>query len=277
MERIVARCVPVLIPPDAGKRTGTRPGWDGGIYAFMRRVLDGEPGGAMYAQRNAMIEPVFGNTPIGAWTARACVLSYSGPLTVANSLLHEIYKAPDLARVLSHHLFGGTPEIFVDHTAWIDWRCELADRLGVDDHSVLIVGSAAFGISLNPNNNFRAFAPTSDIDVAVVSQRHFDAAWFELREMRDKHWLSMPRAVKNELVRFAPNYIFSGAIATDKILARLSFGKRWVIALSAMAGIEPTLDRDVKVRLYRDAEALRAYQMRGLRTAREALVSAGGP
>ena len=62
MERIVSRGIPVLIPPDAGKRTGTRPGWDGGIYAFMRSVLASEPGGAIYAQRKAMIEPVFADT-----------------------------------------------------------------------------------------------------------------------------------------------------------------------------------------------------------------------
>jgi transposase len=62
MERIISRGIEVLIPPDAGKRKGTRPGWDGGIYAFMRRVLDSEHGGAIYAQRKAMIEPVFGNT-----------------------------------------------------------------------------------------------------------------------------------------------------------------------------------------------------------------------
>jgi transposase len=61
MERIVSRGIPVLIPPDAGKRTGTRPGWNGGPYAFMRRVLDG-PAGDLYAQRKAMIEPVFADT-----------------------------------------------------------------------------------------------------------------------------------------------------------------------------------------------------------------------
>jgi hypothetical protein len=62
MERIISRGIEVLIPPDAGKRKGTRPGWDGGIYAFMRNVLDSDHGGAIYAQRKAMIEPVFGNT-----------------------------------------------------------------------------------------------------------------------------------------------------------------------------------------------------------------------
>jgi hypothetical protein len=59
MEAIVDRGLQVLIPPDAGKRKGARPGWDGGLYAFMRRVLASERGGELYARRQGMIEPVF--------------------------------------------------------------------------------------------------------------------------------------------------------------------------------------------------------------------------
>jgi hypothetical protein len=62
MERIVNRGTVVLIPPDAGKRKGARPGWDGGLYTFMRRVLDTERGGELYRKCKAMIEPVFGHT-----------------------------------------------------------------------------------------------------------------------------------------------------------------------------------------------------------------------
>jgi transposase len=62
MERIVDRGIAVLIPPDASKRRGARPGWDGGLYAFMRRVLATERGGGLYRQRQPMIEPVFGQT-----------------------------------------------------------------------------------------------------------------------------------------------------------------------------------------------------------------------
>ncbi len=62
MERIVDRGIPVLIPPDASKRRGARPGWDGGLYTFMRRVLATERGGDLYRQRQPMIEPVFGQT-----------------------------------------------------------------------------------------------------------------------------------------------------------------------------------------------------------------------
>jgi len=53
MENIVNRGVQVLVPPDAGKRKGSRPGWGGGAYAFMRRVLATEAGRELYRQRQA--------------------------------------------------------------------------------------------------------------------------------------------------------------------------------------------------------------------------------
>ena len=61
MENVINHGIQVLIPPDAGKRKGSRPGWDGGAYAHMRRVLSTELGRALYRKRQAMIEPVFGH------------------------------------------------------------------------------------------------------------------------------------------------------------------------------------------------------------------------
>ena len=52
----------LLIPPDAGNRIGSRPGWNGGRYTFMRRVLQTELGKTLYKKRKALIEPVFGHT-----------------------------------------------------------------------------------------------------------------------------------------------------------------------------------------------------------------------
>jgi transposase len=49
----------VLIPPDSSNRKGKRPGWDKGLYAFMRRVLDTDAGHELYVKRKATIEPVF--------------------------------------------------------------------------------------------------------------------------------------------------------------------------------------------------------------------------
>jgi hypothetical protein len=62
MERIVAAGTQVLIPPDSSRRKGSRPGWDGGFYAFMRRVLATDRGGELYRQRQQLIEPIFADT-----------------------------------------------------------------------------------------------------------------------------------------------------------------------------------------------------------------------
>lgn len=60
IENIVADGMQVLVPPDGGLREGARPGWDGGMYAFMRRVLSTDHGTALYRKRKLSIEPVFG-------------------------------------------------------------------------------------------------------------------------------------------------------------------------------------------------------------------------
>jgi hypothetical protein len=60
MENVVGRGIQVLIPPDSGLRTSARPGWDGGLYAFMRRVLATDHGKALYRKSHATVEPVFG-------------------------------------------------------------------------------------------------------------------------------------------------------------------------------------------------------------------------
>jgi hypothetical protein len=55
MERITGRGITTLVRPDS------RPGWEGGLYAFMRRVLASERGAELYRKRQSMIEPVFGD------------------------------------------------------------------------------------------------------------------------------------------------------------------------------------------------------------------------
>jgi transposase len=60
IEAVVSDGIQVLVPPDSGLRKAPRPGWTGGLYDFMRRVLDTPDGRALYRQRQITIEPVFG-------------------------------------------------------------------------------------------------------------------------------------------------------------------------------------------------------------------------
>ena len=62
IDELMGRGIRVLVPPDANKRRGTRPGWHGGRYAFMRNVLETDPGASLYRRRQQVIEPVFADT-----------------------------------------------------------------------------------------------------------------------------------------------------------------------------------------------------------------------
>ena len=62
MDKLAADGVAVLVPPESGKRKGQRPGWSGGRYSWMRRLLASDHGRELYRQRRQVIEPVFGHT-----------------------------------------------------------------------------------------------------------------------------------------------------------------------------------------------------------------------
>jgi hypothetical protein len=71
MERAMADGMTVLITPDSRTRKGSRRyGWEGGLYAFMRSVINSETGGALYKLRAQLIEPAFGNTKHNRQMAR---------------------------------------------------------------------------------------------------------------------------------------------------------------------------------------------------------------
>jgi transposase len=59
IESVVSDGIQVLVPPDGGLRKDIRPGWDKGMYAFMRRVLSSEHGHTLYKHRKSTVEPVF--------------------------------------------------------------------------------------------------------------------------------------------------------------------------------------------------------------------------
>jgi hypothetical protein len=60
IEHLLADGFQVLVPPDSMIRDGARPGWEGGMYSFMRRVLSTDLGRELYVKRRHSIEPVFG-------------------------------------------------------------------------------------------------------------------------------------------------------------------------------------------------------------------------
>ncbi|RWB78333.1 MAG: hypothetical protein EOQ50_00480 [Mesorhizobium sp.] len=165
----------------------------------------------------------------------------------------------------STHLMDRIPFVFKnDWGLYRNWKRKLGKLIEVDPLNITIIGSGCTGFSLNPYKGFRAFSSQSDIDVAVVSDYHFTLSWRALRSIK----LPDVRSARDReaILAHRSNYIYWGCIATDRVLRYLPFVRQWTEATSAMAGERPTEERDVKIRLYRDYDALRSYHMNGLET-----------
>tara|TARA_Y100000296_G_scaffold85988_1_gene124254 strand:- start:4152 stop:4754 length:603 start_codon:yes stop_codon:yes gene_type:complete len=170
--------------------------------------------------------------------------------------------------VSSIWILNRTPYIFNgEFRAFEEWRYQLSSLIGVDASEVIITGSGAFGVSLNPNKNYRMFDESSDIDVAIISEYHFNISWRFLRNLGSEIHKFSP-AVKQSIKDHVTRYIYWGTIATDKILPHLPFGKEWAESLREMSYHPSTSGRDIKARIYKDFESLRAYQINNLRNLR---------
>lgn len=165
---------------------------------------------------------------------------------------------------VENYLFDRIPVLFnADRTLYIDWKRKLGGLIEVDPACIAIVGSAATGVSLSPTKNLKEFDAASDVDVAVISQHHFNVAWRYLR-MNGSRRLRVDARTRNSWNDHVKRYIYWGTIATDRLLGVLPFGKEWLAATIAMSLEPSSLGRTINLRIYTDYDALRAYQVHGV-------------
>lgn len=180
----------------------------------------------------------------------------------------------DESFVVSKWILHSTPFIFTDNIIkYIEWKESLSKRINVDSRAICLTGSSCIGFSLNPNKDFKYFDDKSDIDVAVISNYYFDISWHYLRNMGTKRY-DLDSEQKLAVQEHVNRLIYWGTIATDKILTILPFGDEWFKALQEMSNEEITLGRDIKVRIYKDYEAFRAYNNQNVKKMKMSYISA---
>lgn len=162
-----------------------------------------------------------------------------------------------------------TPHLFDnDQAAFVDWKSRLASSIDVDGRAITVIGSAGVGFSLSPTKNFREFGDHSDIDIAIISSYHFDVAWRSIRSIGTGiHALN--RKQRSSLEDHKARLIYWGTFDTKHLLPKLPFGKQWFEAFEKMTEHDPSRDRDINARIYRDFESLSAYHTNNMRKLRE--------
>jgi hypothetical protein len=152
-----------------------------------------------------------------------------------------------------------TPYFFQkDHLAYIQWKNQLATKLGVDPHSIIVVGSANIGFSLNPDKNWKSFDDESDIDIAIISSDHFQQAWYFLRHIKPAERYRLSKEMQTVITSHETTYVYCGAIAAEMILGLLPFGEKWMAGIGEMNKESP-LGHTIGLRIYKDIESLRDY------------------
>jgi len=179
----------------------------------------------------------------------------------------------DISFMTSKWITEKVPYIFAGNLdGYIKWKELLSSKIGVDSKAIVLTGSSSVGFSLNPENNLRAFSDKSDIDIAIISQHYFDISWHFLRNIGTKRY-SYSRKENFAIDDHRNRLIYWGTVATDKIIQILPFGEKWITALNEMATVDPTKDRIINIRIYKDFEALRAYHLNNLKLIKDKLIS----
>jgi len=199
----------------------------------------------------------------------------------AEEIRSNVKKALTTERVevfATRRLFDTVPAIFQSASACTNWKVSTAELLAVDPCSVFVIGSACTVVSFNPHKNFKVFdeGKRSDIDIAIISNYHFELGWRTLREIGAGKY-NLDTAGQGAVSEHRDSHIFWGMIATDKILSVLPFGKDWIRAAVRIAQQGPMEGRDVKFRLYRDSYSFVAYHLNGLRKLRTQLSGLATP
>lgn len=165
--------------------------------------------------------------------------------------------------VVSKWIVERTPAIFGDdREEYLRIKSLIAKGLNVDICSVVFVGSSCTGFSLNPDKDFKEFDEQSDIDIAIISNHHFNMAW---RWMRQVDLSSLKGKERYAVNQHRKHFVFDGTIATDIVLPLMPFGREWGAVLAEISR-EPVFEgRDVHFRLYQDHKSLIDYHVNNVK------------
>lgn len=142
----------------------------------------------------------------------------------------------------------------------------ISEKLSVSFHSAHIVGSAKVGYSLSPRKPFRPFHeeepgdPSSDIDVAIISDYLFNMFWQRLRACYKTQFIAKYQQVTST--------IFQGYINEKDITSIKGIGQEWIDVFSPITRTlqdELNIIHPITYRVYRSWEDLEQYQISGLK------------
>ncbi len=138
----------------------------------------------------------------------------------------------------------------------------VSDKLSVSFHSAQIVGSAKIGYSLSPKKPLKPFheeeegQKSSDIDIAIISNKLYNYLWVELRKSYKTQYISNYHRITST--------IFQGYINEFDIIDIPEIRRQWqelFVPLTKALQDELNIIHPITYRVYRSWEDLEQYQI----------------
>ena len=170
----------------------------------------------------------------------------------------------------------GVPKIFGSLAEYDLWRTAIANAAKIRMPEVMLFGSAHVGYSLAPLKFGRPFSRiatidrrASDLDLSIINERLFLAAWNSVVEQDRKQTLGINRDDTNRLHQ----NIYYGFLS-DKLVPRGSNSFRTIVEIRNCTGLHVVSSGiKVNIRLYRRNEDLFGYQIWSLRNLKYELLN----
>lgn len=187
----------------------------------------------------------------------------------------DIQRAEPLLAWIDREFLRSDPFAFVG-SEFREFVNATVDEFDVDPNGIYCIGSGAIGLSLNPGKmigaDLKEFSTStdpkvrSDLDIAIISQTHFELAWRDLR-LATQPTAAPADDVILEYMGLQRKRLFDGAIVANKLLPALSFGSDWISASTRLSErVVKMLDREIDINywIYRDYWSVRNYVARGV-------------
>lgn len=148
----------------------------------------------------------------------------------------------------------------------------VSSRFNINFHNLQIVGSAKTGFSLSPSKLFRPFhdeiegQPSSDIDIAIISDKLFLQYWNNLRFIKKIRYSLTYKKLTDS--------IFNGYINDKELIKFKELKEKWentTREINLLLQDELGFVHPVTYRLYRSWDDLEEYQLIGISKARHSL------
>jgi hypothetical protein len=156
--------------------------------------------------------------------------------------------------VSKHVLLGDCYLLDVDKH--FELRADIAAAFEIRPEHTFVVGSGKLGFSIAPDKRYRHFSETSDIDVAIVSDKLFDQLWHEVLKFDNEvgTW---------DEKRSFQKYLMNGWIRPDALPKSPSFPRRdrWWNYFAELSRSSKLGPYKITAGVYRAFDFLERYQL----------------